>query len=270
MLGSSFDVGVLELNASDTRGIDVIRDKVKMFAHSKVSLPPGVHKLIILDEADSLTQGAQQALRRTMEIFSSTTRFALACNTSASIIEPIQSRCAIVRLTKLTETDVLTRIKAVMEAEHIVDYSNDGLEAIVFAAAGDMRAALNTLQSTSAGLGSITAENVFQVVDQPHPTKIKQILAFTINGAVKPACQELFKLLNAGYSSIDLITTMFRVIKSWNNEQNMAKMDDRLKLELSREVSMIQVRAAEGVGSKVQLTGLIAKMGMVAATLKQR
>eukprot|EP00967_Tisochrysis_lutea_P017482 scaffold19807_cov33-Tisochrysis_lutea.AAC.1 len=106
---------VLELNASDDRGIDVVRNsaqviiwlgiarRIKGFAQKKVSLPPGRHKIIVLDEADSMTEGAQQAMRRTMEIYSSTTRFALACNVSEKIIEPIQSRCAILRYSKLTD-----------------------------------------------------------------------------------------------------------------------------------------------------------------------
>lgn len=92
MLGESYKNAVLELNASDARGIDIVRNKIKMFAQKKVTLPPGKHKIIILDEADSMTAAAQQALRRTMEIYSATTRFALACNNSTKIIEPIQSR----------------------------------------------------------------------------------------------------------------------------------------------------------------------------------
>ena len=107
MLGDSYKNAVLELNASDARGIDVVRNKIKMFAQKKVTLPPGRHKLIILDEADSMTAAAQQALRRTMEIFSNTTRFALACNNSTKIIEPIQSRCAVLRYTRLSDAEVI-------------------------------------------------------------------------------------------------------------------------------------------------------------------
>ena len=178
-----------------------------MFAQKKVTLPAGRHKIVILDEADrwrgrrapricrwdgrltstltaaagagawlrvrdSMTAGAQQALRRTMEIYSSTTRFALACNISNKIIEPIQSRCAILRYTKLTDVQVLKRLVEVAGMER-VSYTDDGMEAIVFTAEGDMRQALNNLQSTHAGFGVINVDNVFKVCDQPHPLVVK-------------------------------------------------------------------------------------------------
>ncbi|RYR29883.1 hypothetical protein Ahy_B01g054484 isoform B [Arachis hypogaea] len=119
LLGSNSKEAVLELNASDDRGIDVVRNKIKMFAQKKVTLPPGRHKIVILDEADSMTSGAQQALRRTMEIYSNTTRFALACNTSSKVIEPIQSRCAIVRFSRLSDEEILGRLMVVVQAEKV-------------------------------------------------------------------------------------------------------------------------------------------------------
>lgn len=84
--------GFHRLSLINTSGIDVVREKIKMFAQKKVSLPEGFHKIVLLDEADSMTPAAQQALRRIMELYSSTTRFALACNISSKIIEPIQVR----------------------------------------------------------------------------------------------------------------------------------------------------------------------------------
>ena len=176
-----------------------------MFAQKKVTLPPGRHKIVILDEADrcgrtsrrancvcmfllplrllcflvlvlprapSMTAGAQQALRRTMEIYSHTTRFALACNMSNKIIEPIQSRCAILRFTKLTDAQVLKRLIEVADMEK-VPRTDEGLEAIVFTAEGDMRQALNNLQSTYHGFGKVDVDNVFKVCDQPHPLVVK-------------------------------------------------------------------------------------------------
>jgi replication factor C subunit 2/4 len=119
LLGSLFKEAVLELNASNERGIDVVRNKIKMFAQKKVNLLPGKHKIIILDEADSMTDGAQQALRRTMELYSSTTRFALACNNSEKIIEPIQSRCAMIRYGKLTDVQILAKVKDVCNKENV-------------------------------------------------------------------------------------------------------------------------------------------------------
>lgn len=101
------------------RGIDVVRNKIKSFAQRKVTLDPGKHKIIILDEADSMTSGAQQALRRTMEIYSNTTRFALACNLSNKIIEPIQSRCAILRYSKLSDAEVMKRLQEIVAMEKV-------------------------------------------------------------------------------------------------------------------------------------------------------
>eukprot|EP00960_Hanusia_phi_P034426 751054-Hanusia_phi.AAC.7 len=170
LLGESFKDGVLELNASDERcdqralgGIDVVRNKIKMFAQQKVTLPPGRHKIIILDEADSMTSASQQAMRRTMELYSNTTRFALACNNSSEIIEPIQSRCAILRFAKLSDKELLSRLQDICEMEQVTA-SSDGLEALIFTADGDMRQAVNSLQSTANGFGIVNQESVFKVL----------------------------------------------------------------------------------------------------------
>lgn len=210
------------MNASNDRGIDVVRNKVKMFAQQQVTLPAGRHKIIILDEVDSMTDGAQQALRRTMEIYSNTTRFALACNYSEKIIEPIQSRCAMLRYSKLTDAQVLKRVLQVCEKEN-VDYTKDGLEAIVFTAQGDMRQALNNLQATCNGYGTVSSENVFKVCDEPHPMLIKAMLNDCIEGDIKKSAKVVYHLWDLGYCAEDIIKNIFRVCK------NM-EMDERIRL----------------------------------------
>lgn len=245
----------MELNASDDRGIDVVRNRIKMFAQKKVTLPSGRHKIIILDEADSMTSGAQQALRRTMEIYSNTTRFALACNMSNKIIEPIQSRCAILRYNRLTDVQLLKRLKEICEAEG-VEFVPEGLEAIVFTAEGDMRQAVNNLQSTHSGFGFVNPENVFKVCDQPHPTVAVKIVQSCIESRVADALQSLSLLYKQGYSAIDIVTTLFRVTKTLD-------MPEYLKLEFIKEIGLVHMRVLEGCQSLLQLQGLAARLAKV-------
>lgn len=140
-----------------------------------------------------MTAGAQQALRRTMEIYSSTTRFAFACNQSNKIIEPIQSRCAILRYARLTDAQVVKRLMQICEAEK-VQHSEDGIAALVFSAEGDMRQAINNLQSTWSGFGFVSGDNVFRVVDSPHPVKVQAMIKACWEGKVDVALEGLNEL----------------------------------------------------------------------------
>ncbi|GHP01696.1 subunit of heteropentameric Replication factor C (RF-C) [Pycnococcus provasolii] len=246
---------VLELNASDERGIDVVRNKVKIFAQKKVTLPPGRHKVIILDEADSMTGASQQALRRTMEIYSATTRFALACNQSTKIIEPIQSRCAIVRFTKLSDEEVVERLLHVCRCEKVA-YVDDGLEAVVFTSDGDMRQALNNLQATHSGFGLINAQNVFKVCDQPHPAHVNAMLTAALEGKVDDAYALLASLFETGYSATDVITTLFRIAKSY-------EAPEFVKLEMIKEIGTCHMRIVEGLGTLLQMSGLLGRISMI-------
>mmetsp|Transcript_11457 Transcript_11457/g.20714 ORF Transcript_11457/g.20714 Transcript_11457/m.20714 type:complete len:352 (+) Transcript_11457:113-1168(+) len=252
LLGSAYSNGVLELNASDSRGIDVVRNKIKGFAMNKVNLPMGRHKIIILDEADSMTSAAQQALRRTMEIYSNTTRFALACNISTKIIEPIQSRAAILRYSRLTDEHILNRLRYVCEAEEVA-FTDDGLEAIIFTAEGDMRNALNNLQATVSGFDLVNQTNVFKVCDQPHPTTVRKILDSCTKGDTATAMKEVQHLWQTGYSCNDIIGTLFKVAKSYD-------MPEALKLEFLREIGFTHMRIADGVSTLLQLLGLTARL----------
>jgi len=140
-----------------------------------------------------MTSGAQQALRRTMEIYSSTTRFAFACNQSNKIIEPLQSRCAILRYSRLTDGQILTRLQQIVEAEQ-AQCSEDGLAALIFSAEGDMRQAINNLQSTWAGFGFVSGENVFRVVDSPSPVKVQALIKACFETKIDAALEVLKEL----------------------------------------------------------------------------
>ncbi|KAI7142147.1 P-loop containing nucleoside triphosphate hydrolase protein [Hortaea werneckii] len=232
LLGDAYKEAVLELNASDERGIDVI---------------------VILDEADSMTSGAQQALRRTMEIYSGTTRFAFACNQSNKIIEPLQSRCAILRYSRLTDGQLVKRIYQICKAEN-VEYSDDGIAALVFSAEGDMRQAINNLQSTFAGFGFVSGDNVFRVVDSPHPVKVQAMIKSCQEQKVDEALDGLKELWTLGYSSHDIISTMFKVTKT------LPSLSEHSKLEFVREIGFTHMRILEGVQTYLQLAGCIAKL----------
>uniref|UniRef100_A0A4X1UR99 Replication factor C subunit 2 n=1 Tax=Sus scrofa TaxID=9823 RepID=A0A4X1UR99_PIG len=200
---------------------------------------------------DSMTDGAQQALRRTMEIYSKTTRFALACNASDKIIEPIQSRCAVLRYTKLTDAQILARLLNVIEKEK-VPYTDDGLEAIIFTAQGDMRQALNNLQSFS-GFGFINSENVFKVCDEPHPLLVKEMIQHCVSANIDEAYKILAHLWHLGYSPEDIIGNIFRVCKTF-------QMAEYLKLEFIKEIGYTHMKVAEGVNSLLQMAGLLARL----------
>ncbi|CAL9734738.1 replication factor C subunit 4 [Monosporozyma servazzii] len=242
---------VLELNASDDRGIEVVRNQIKQFAQKKIHLPQGKHKIIILDEADSMTAGAQQALRRTMELYSNSTRFAFACNQSNKIIEPLQSRCAILRYTKLSDEQVLKRLLQIIAKED-VKYTNDGLEALIFTAEGDMRQAINNLQSAVAGHGLVNGDNVFKIVDSPHPLIVRKMLT-------APNLEESLQFLKVelwgkGYSAVDIVTTCFRVTKT------LFQIKEDMRLEMIKEIGIAHMRILEGVGTYLQLSSMLARL----------
>jgi replication factor C subunit 2/4 len=220
----------------------------------------------------SMTPGAQQALRRTMEIYSSTTRFAFACNQSNKIIEPIQSRCAILRYARLTDAQVVKRLKQICDAEK-VEHTEDGIAALVFSAEGDMRQAINNLQSTWSGFGLVSGDNVFRVVDSPHPIKVQAMIKACWEGKVDAALETLNELWYAhdafdycfvidilitlrdlGYSSHDIISTMFRVTKT------IPTLSEHSKLEFIREIGFTHMRILDGVQSLLQLSGCVSKL----------
>ncbi|EGR34473.1 replication factor C, activator 1, putative [Ichthyophthirius multifiliis] len=262
LLGDLISSCCLELNASDERGIDVVRDKIKSFAQKKANLRPGLHKIIILDEADSLTEGAQQALRMIISDYADTTRFMLSCNDSSKLIDAIQSRCAILRFTKLNDAQVLNRIQEIIKLENI-PFDKSGLEALLFTTEGDMRQAINNLQATFTAFGFLNRENVFKVCDVPNIEMLQQALLECSNGNFHSAQLKVYPLWEEGYTAYDLVNNLYKLVFNLPIEKN-------LQYEFLREMAFLKMKVLEGLPTFVQISGYLAKISQIANNMKNK
>ncbi len=243
----------LELNASDERGIDTIRTKIKDFAKTA---PFGEvpFKIIHLDEADNLTADAQQALRRIMEMYSVTTRFIFACNYSSKIIEPIQSRCAVFRFGPIPEEAVKNRLIMIAEREGL-KYTEDGISAIIYVAEGDLRKAINLLQTASAMASTVDSKVVYRVAGLAHPEEVRAMINSALKGKFLSAREALRNLMiNYGMSAQDVIRQLNREIMASKS------LSDREKAMLMIFLSDVDFRVTEGAHGDVQLAAMLAKL----------
>ena len=253
LLGENFKKAVIELNASDERGINVVRDKIKRFAQQKIPLPEGRHKIIILDEADSMTSSAQGSMRVTISDYSNTTRFVLACNDSSKIIEAIQSRCTVLRFGKLSSEDIRERIQFVLKNEN-AKYDEKGLQAIIETCNGDMRYALNNIQSCIVGFGEVNEENVYKIVELPRPKEIEIIYNYCLNNKFKEAINKFGELFDEGYSCLEIISVFNRLI------QDSDKIDDKVRIVLLKKISEYKMNLIDGLDSDLQMSGFISEI----------
>jgi replication factor C subunit 2/4 len=256
LLKEDYEKGVLEINASDSRGIEIVRNKIKMFAQKKTNFNGIKHKIVILDEADSMTAAAQQALRRTMEMYSTTTRFVFACNTSTKIIEPIQSRCAILRFTKLDNDDVRKRLEYIMKEEKIEEMIlKNGMDAIIFLSDGDLRYAINTLQVASTFREKmITDEFIYQICDKPQPLLIKNIIDACYDKSFERAKEQLIELCEKGFAMSDIIILLFKMIC------NDKKLEEKKRIEMLKIITIYHQRIIYGTSTELQLIGCLAHL----------
>lgn len=260
LFGQRFMDAFMELNASDARGIDVIRTTVKEFARmATISEVP--FKILVLDEADNMTADAQHALRRTMERYTDTCRFILSCNYSGKIIEPIQSRCAIFRFVPLNEEDVAGYLKTIGEKEH-VRLEDSGLRALTDASEGDLRKAINTLQA-AASVGKPIDENlVYDVVSKAKPGDVQDLLETAIKGDFIKAREKLRSLLlQQGLSGKD-------ILKQIHSEILRMPMPEKGKIDLIDATGEIDYRLVQGADEEVQLSSLLARIAL-ASTQKR-
>ncbi|MDH5448565.1 MAG: replication factor C small subunit [Candidatus Bathyarchaeota archaeon] len=261
LYGDAYRGHLMELNASDERGINVVRETVKTFARVR-TLGEIPFKILILDEADNMTGDAQQALRRTMERYTETCRFILIANYSGKIIEPIQSRCAPFRFAYLPREEQNKYLKHIAQNEN-VDLLNDGLDAIYDVCGGDLRKAINSLQAAASLGKSISSETVYSVVGRANPADVHAMIKIAMGGNFVEARKRLREMImKYGVAGSDIIKQihieLFRlddVPESW-------------KVKLADVVGEVDFRLVEGADEEVQLSALLARVTEAGYELK--
>jgi replication factor C small subunit len=255
LYGDNTTGSIMELNASDERGINVVREKIKNFARIR-TLGEIPFKILILDEADQMTSEAQHALRRTMERYTRSCRFILICNYSGRIIEPIQSRCAVFRFTPLSNNEISERIKYIAEKEEI-RIDDTGINGILEIGNGDLRRAINMLQTAAAQSEEITNQIVYSVAGKANPPKVREMLKAALDRRFIEARSQLrTMLIEDGISESDIIRQIHRETLSLD-------LSEDTKMWLVEAVGETEYRLSQGSDGEIQISSLLAKIALL-------
>jgi len=256
LFGEAWRQNTLETNASDERGIDIVRRKIKDFARIR-ALGKAPFKLIILDEADALTPEAQQALRRTMESFTRTARFILCVNYSSRVIEPIQSRCAVFRFKPLVKEDIMTFIQRIAQGEDL-KLALGAEEAVIHLAEGDLRKVANLLQAAAAKSKSITEDTVYDVAAQARPDDVRVMLQSAVEGNFREARAKLLDMLHVqGLAADDILREIHRQIYALG-------ISEEQKVRLLEALGEFEFRVSQGGNEYIQLEAFLAQCLLLA------
>ncbi len=256
LFGENWRDNFIEMNASDERGIDVVRHKIKEFART-APIGGAPFKIIFLDEADALTADAQAALRRTMEMYSKSCRFILSCNYVSRIIEPIQSRCAVFRFRPVPKEAMKKRLLEICKKE-MVKITDDGLEALLYISGGDFRKAINALQGAAAIGEEITADTIYQITATARPEELGKLIETALKGNFMEAREMLDKLMiEYGMSGEDIVSQLFREIIS-------SPLNEKAKVFLIEKLGEVDFRLTEGANERIQLDAYLAYLSSLA------
>ena len=254
LFGETWKQNFIELNASDERGINIIRGKIKNFART-APMGQNQFKIIFLDEADSLTMDAQAALRRTIEKYSHICRFILSINYSSKIIEPIQSRCTVFRFGLIKPDSVKNYLQKIAKEEKL-EITKDGIETLIFVSKGDLRKAINVLQVGASISKKITAELLFETSSIAKPGDVKLLINSALSGNFMAARNQLYDLLlKYGLSGEDLIKQIHQTIFDLT-------ISDESKIKLIEKTGETEFRLVEGCNDHIQLEALLAQFAM--------
>jgi len=254
VLGEYWRQNFLELNASDARGIDTVRTNIKHFCRLKPVGTP--FRIIFLDEVDNMTKDAQHALRREMEMYTKTASFILSCNYSSKIIDPIQSRCAIFRFAPVKGHQIIKRLEYIANEENL-DFETSAIETIVYFAEGDVRKAINILQSSASIDEKITEESIYDVISKARPKDVRKMLTASLNGDFMGARDTLREIMVLqGTSGEDMVNQIYQDVSRMAMEDSIDKDN---YIYLIEAIAESDFRIREGANPRIQLEALLTK-----------
>jgi replication factor C small subunit len=254
VLGEYWRQNFLELNASDARGIDTVRTNIKHFCRLKPVGAP--FRIIFLDEVDNMTKDAQHALRREMEMYTKTASFILSCNYSSKIIDPIQSRCAIFRFAPVKGHQIIKRLEYIANEENL-DFETSAIETIVYFAEGDVRKAINILQSSASIDEKITEESIYDVISKARPKDVRKMLTASLNGDFMGARDTLREIMVLqGTSGEDMVNQIYQDVSRMAMEDSIEKDN---YIYLIEAIAESDFRIREGANPRIQLEALLTK-----------
>jgi replication factor C subunit 2/4 len=263
LYGEYYKDMVLEINASDDRGIKTVQETVTNFCKKKIFYKEAdnnkysKHKLIILDEVDNMTTKAQKLICNLMEIYYKTTRFALSCNNSFDIIEGIQSRCFIMRYQPIKKEDIIKRLKKICEIEK-VSYEEEALILIADISLGDIRSAINNLQLVYNAYNDIITDYVYKICNKPQPELLIDIINNCLKKKMDIALKKILNMKKIGYVNSDIISGLYNIVAS-----DKINIEESIKFKILNEISKTNYIIAYGFDtSNIQLAGCIAKIIM--------
>lgn len=275
LYGKYFDFMVMELNASDDRGIEVVRNKIKQFVISKnvffgknVEDREDIFKLVILDETDAMTNDAQAILRKIIEEYTNNTRFCLICNYIQNISPALQSRCTRFRFSPIGNNDIKNKIIKITETEDIA-ITNTGIETIIKRSKGDMRKVLNILQSVSMSYSIINEKNINMCIGHPRKQEITKILNFLINKSFEDSYNNIIKIKNEyGLSLGDIVTEIHDIIvdyiiTSTTTYEDIKKLNIKTMASILDKLRVIEFNHSVNTIENIQIGGLISIFKML-------
>jgi replication factor C subunit 2/4 len=250
----NFNDNVLELNASDDRGLSIINNTILPFCKKKTK--DNIFKLVILDEADSITNKAQNLLSNIIAEYRKNTRFVFICNDCSQITESIQSRCMIIKYSKISKEDLYNKIKSICEIENM-NYTNEAINKLIFLSDFDIRQSINNLECVNYSGLDFNEDNVYKIIDKPKQLYIDSILVNCLKGELDNAIDIVYELYNKGYTPNDILLTFMKCLIENNIETNL---DQDYILKIYEIISLTYIRVNGGIDTLLQLCGCISKI----------